>query len=209
MYISNRLAGTATGDSLANLAARAASRATEAPAEAESNANLSGGSYDPSAHVSLSVDALLILSGAKAEPSRVPALTDDERNNIPSTSLAEREDAAFGKYLAAGDTKAYYRAYIEYYDALRPEDQASPRYAGTREGAVSALRSLAYSEKAIDGDEDATAVLDAILESGRTVRQTQPVTQPASLAPLAYEIDNVARYNGRVSRANNMYITGF
>ena len=61
MYISNRLAGTATGDSLANLAARAASRATEAPAEAESNANLSGGSYDPSAHVSLSVDALLIL----------------------------------------------------------------------------------------------------------------------------------------------------
>lgn len=206
MQISNRLAGTATGDSLANLAARAANRATEEPVDATSNAQLSGGTYDPSLRVSLSVDALFILSGAKTEEAQLPALTEDERNNIQSPALAEREHAAFGKYLETDDVKAYYRAYIEYFDNLRAEDQASARYAGTREPAVSALRSLAYNEKAID--EDGPTVLDAIFESGRTIRQIQTL-QPASLAPLAYEVDKAARHGGRVSRADSMYLTSF
>ncbi|MCF3642122.1 biotin biosynthesis protein BioC [Rhizobium sp. TRM95111] len=206
MYISNRIAGTATGDSLANLAARAAASAAEEPAEATSTANLAGGSYDPSAHVSLSVEALLILSAAKSDDGKLPALSEDERNNVETPELLERERLAFGHYREEGDLKSYYRAYIEYYDSLEPADQASERYAGTRDIAVTALRSLAYTEKATS-EPDGEATLDTILASGGTA--------PAGTI-AGYSVDQAvvrqfeaARFGGRISRANAMYLGGY
>ena len=75
MYISNKIAGTATGDSLANLAARAAGKTVDEQKDGAKAGAFAGGSYDPSDHVSLSVEALFVLSGSRSE-QRLPALTE-------------------------------------------------------------------------------------------------------------------------------------
>lgn len=206
MHISNRIAGTATGDSLANLAARAAGSASDDSVEAKKGA-YAAGSYDPSEQVSLSVDALFILSASRDE-QRLPSLSEEERNNVVTPELDEREFLGFRHFRADGDMKNYYRAYIEYFDKLQPQDQTSPRYAGSRQVAVSALRSLAYAEKAMDNDMgiDAPAVIDTILASGDTLRRDVP--QMATVAVSANS-EKFARSSLGISRATSMYIGSF
>lgn len=192
MQISNRLAGTATQDSLANLAARAAGRASEETVENSRPASFSAGSHDPSEAVSLSVEALFILSGSR-DSQRFPALTEEERNNVVSPALEERELAAFRHCRDEGDMKGYYRAYIEYFDKLQPQDQSSPRYAGSRQIAVSALRSLAYAEKAMADDVGSEpAVIDTILASGNTLRRDVPQMMPAGVVAQNAAAQNAA-----------------
>lgn len=205
MQVSNRIASSSTSDSLAYLATKAAGRAVEESAEAVSTASLAGGSYDPSAHVGLSVDALLVLSVAREEPaSNQPALTEAERNNLDTADLERREYDAFGHFLSDGDRKAYYRAYIEYFDSMPMQDQRSSRYAGTREPAVAALRAIAYNESALD-----MTAPDAALENATaaTARRATPIS--AFFQPSPADIENVARVNGRISRADSMYSSGF
>lgn len=206
MHVSNRIASSSTSDSLAHLASRAAGKAVEENAEAASAAQLSGGSYDPSSHVGLTVDALLVLSVAKEEAAySQPALTEAERNNLDTAELQKREYAAYGRFLEAGDRKSYYRAYIEYFDSMPPEDQRSARYAGTREPAVAALRAIAYNESALD-----MTVPDAALENAaeRAARRTTPIS--AIFKPGQSDTENAARVaKGRISRADTMYAVGF
>jgi hypothetical protein len=147
MQIANRLGSTGTGDGLSNLAGRAAAQVTSGSRE-EGNAAVSpAGSYDPSSRVSLSIEALLFLGRTKRVQEKYPALTAEEWGNKLSPQLAAREYQAFGKYGETGDYKAYYRAFIEYYDNLRPEDQNSLRYFGTREAALAGARSVEYSDE--------------------------------------------------------------
>ena len=206
MYVSNRIASSSTSDSLAYLATRAAGKAAEENAEAVSGAHLAGGSYDPSSHVGLSVDALLVLSVAKEETAHSqPVLTEAERNNLDTAELEKREYAAYGHFLEEGDRKAYYRAYIEYFDSMPTQDQRSSRYAGTREPAVAALRAIAYNESALD-----MTAPDAALETtaaGERARRATPIS--AIFQPSLADIENAARVNGRISRADTMYSAGF
>jgi hypothetical protein len=155
MQIANRLTSAGTGDGLSNLAGRAAAQGTSGNRE-EGNAvsSLTGG-YDPSSRVSLSAEALLFLGRTKRVQEKYPALTKDEWSNELSPQLAAREYQAFGKYSETGDHKAYYRAFIEYYDNLRPEDQNSLRYFGTRDAAIAGARSVEYSDES-GSDSDAT-----------------------------------------------------
>lgn len=207
MYVSNRIASSSTSDSLAYLATKAAGAPVEEAADDGPAAQLAGGSYDPSAHVSLSVEALLVLSGTReGAEERLPALTEDERNNVDTAALAEREYAAFGHYLDAGDSKNYYRAFIEYFDSMLPEDQRSARYAGARENAVAALRSIAYTEKVMDATAEGAAA-DAVLEAERAARRATPIA--AIFQPRQQDFENVARVAGRISRATSMYSIGF
>ena len=208
MYVSNRIASSSTSDSLAYLATRAAGKAAEENAEAGSTAQLAGGSSDPSAHVGLTVDALLVLSVAKEEmASSQPALTAAERDNLDTAELEKREHAAFGHFLEEGDGKAYYRAYIEYFDSMPAQDQRSARYAGTREPAVAALRAIAYNESALDMTAPAAALENATVAGERAARRATPIS--AIFQPSQADIENVARVNGRISRADSMYATGF
>jgi hypothetical protein len=150
-----------------------------------------------------------VLSGARQhEEAKLPALTDDERNNLDTSALAEREYAAYGRYLETGDQKGYYRAYIEYFDSMPLQDQTSARYAGTRDAAVAGLRSFAYREKVVDVSEpDAVALFDVLLESDKTFRQA---TSAATVYhPGQSDFENAARLAGRISRATSMYATGF
>jgi hypothetical protein len=203
MQISNRIAGGAASDSLANLAARAAGRANEETVDGARQGGFSAGNYDPADQVSLSVEALLVLSASRDE-QRHPALSEDEQNNIVSPALEAREYAAFRRFRDEGDMKNYYRAYIEYFDNLQPQDQSSPRYAGSRQVAVSALRSLAYTEKATDDEVsvEAPAVIDAILASGNTLRRDLPQM-------AANGADGIARQGLAISRATSMYLGSF
>lgn len=206
MQISNKIAGSATSDSLANLAARAASKAREEAVDG-GQPGFTAGSYDPSDHVSLSVEALLVLSASR-DTHRFRPLTEDERNNIVSPELEEREYAAFRHFRGEGDMKSYYRAFIEYFDNLRPQDQSSPRYAGSRQIAVSALRSLAYAEKAMDDDlgTEVPAVLDTILASGNAIRRDVP--QMVSPGAAIHGADGLGRQSA-ASRATSMYLGSF
>ncbi|WP_337181382.1 hypothetical protein [Shinella sp.] len=208
MYVSNRIASGSTGDSLAYLATRAAGTAVDENAEAGSSAQLAGGSYDPSAHVGLSVDALLVLSVAKEETVySQPALTQAERDNLETTELEKREYAAYGHFLDEGDRKAYYRAYIEYYDSMPPQDQGSGRYAGTREPAIAALRAIAYNESALDMTVPGSALENATGAAEQTTRRATPIS--AIFQPGQGDFENAARVAGRISRADAMYATGF
>ncbi|MGD9480980.1 biotin biosynthesis protein BioC [Shinella sp. G-2] len=208
MNVSNRIASGSTSDSLAYLATKAAGKGAEENAEAVSTAHLAGGSSDPSLHVGLSVDALLVLSVAKEETAySQPALTEAERNNLDTSALEQREHAAYGHFLDEGDRKAYYRAYIEYFDSMPAQDQRSSRYAGTREPAIAALRAIAYNESALD-----MSAPDAALENGsetgeRNARRATPIS--AIFQPSAGDLENVARVSGRISRADSMYSIGF
>lgn len=208
MYVSNRIASGSTSDSLAYLATKAAGNVVEENAEAGSTAQLAGGSYDPSALVSLSVDALLVLSATREEAAHgQPALTEAERNNLDTTELERREHAAYGHFLDEGDRKAYLRAYIAYFDSMSPQDQRSSRYAGTREPAVAALRAIAYNESALDiGTSNAAA--ESLADTGeRAARRSTPIS--AIFQPSAGDFENAARASGRISRADTMYATGF
>ncbi|MBO9628692.1 MAG: hypothetical protein J7516_04580 [Shinella sp.] len=208
MYVSNRIASSSTNDSLAYLATKAAGKTTEENAEAASTAHLAGGSYDPSAHVGLSVDALLVLSVAKEETAySQPSLTEAERNNLDTLDLEKREYAAYGHFLENGDRKSYYRAYIEYFDSMPVEDQRSGRYAGTREPAVSALRAIAYNESALEMTTPDAALENATANGDRNQRRATPIS--AIFQPSAGDYENVARVSGRISRADSMYATGF
>lgn len=202
MHVLNRIASSSTGDSLAYLATRAAGKAAEEPADAGSAAQLAGGSYDPSAQVSLSVDALLVLSGVReAEAAAVPSLSEAERNNSDTAALEQREYEAFRHHLDQGDEKGYHRAYIEYFDSLQPVDQRSPRYAGTRETAVAALRTIAYNERVAD-----MAAPDAA-DAGEGARRATPIA--AVLQPGRQDFEAAARVGGRISQATSMYSLGF
>lgn len=208
MQVSTRIISSSTSDSLAYLASKAAGKTVEENAEAGSTAHLSGGSYDPSAHVGLSVDALLVLSVAKEElVYSQPALTEAERNNLDTTDLVKREHAAFGHFLEEGDGKSYYRAYIEYFDSMPVGDQRNARYAGTREPAVAALRAIAYNESALDMTAPDAALENAIANGERTGRRAIPIS--SIFHPSQADIENVARANGRISRADTMYSAGF
>ncbi|MXN45735.1 hypothetical protein GR138_11075 [Shinella kummerowiae] len=208
MYVSNRITSSSTGDSLAYLATKAAGKAVEENAEVGSTAHLAGGSYDPSAHVGLTVDALLVLSVAKEEmTSSLPALTEAERNNLDTAELEKRENDAFGHFLAEGDRKGYYRAYIEYFDSMPMQDQRSARYAGTREPAVAALRAIAYNESALDMTAPDTALENAAVAGEQSVRRSTPIS--AIFQPSQGDFENAARVGGRISRADSMYATGF
>ena len=208
MYVSNRIPSSSTSDSLAYLATKAAGKAVEESAEAASTAQLAGGSYDPSAHVGLSVDALLVLSVAKEETANgQPALTEAERNNLDTDDLEKREYAAYGHFLDEGDRKAYLRAYVEYYDSMPSQDQRSARYAGTRERAVAALRAIAYNESALDMTAPDAALENSADAAGRTVRRATPIS--AIFQPSQGDYENVARVSGRISRADSMYAAGF
>lgn len=208
MQISNRIAGRATSDSLANLAARAAGNVGDEAVDNIRSSGFTAGSHDPSDKLSLSVEALLVLSASR-DTQRLPALTEDERNNIVSPALEEREYSAFRRFREDGDMKSYYRAYIEYFDNLQPQDQSSPRYVGSRQIAVSALRSLAYAEKAMDEEMgvEAPAVLDTILASGNTARRDVPQIAPLGVA--VHGSDSVGRQGFAISRATSMYLGSF
>jgi hypothetical protein len=207
MYVSNRVTSGSTSDSLAYLASKAAGKAVEENAEAGPTAHLAGGSYDPSAHVGLTVDALLVLSVAKEEmTSRQPVLTEGERNNLDTADLEKREYNAFGHFLEEGDRKGYYRAYIEYFDSMPMQDQRSARYAGTREPAVAALRAIAYNESALDMTAPDTALENAAIGE-QAVRRSTPIS--AIFQPSQGDFENAARISGRISRADSMYATGF
>lgn len=208
MYVSNRIASSSTSDSLAYLATKAAGKAVEDNAEAGSNAHLAGGSSDPSSHVGLSVDALLVLSVAKEEATySQPALTEAERNNLDTTAVERREHDAYGHYLDEGDRKAYYRAYIEYFDSMPPQDQRSARYAGTREPAVAALQAIAYNESALDMTAPDASLENATAAGERNARRATPIS--AIFQPSQGDFENAARANGRISRADSMYTIGF
>ena len=208
MYVSNRIASGSTSDSLAYLATKAAGSVAEESAEAASTAHLAGGSHDPSAHVSLSVDALLVLSATREETAYgQPALTEAERNNLDTTELEKREHAAYGHFLDEGDRKAYLRAYIEYFDSMPADDQRSGRYAGTREPAVAALRAIAYNESALDMTQPDAALENASAAGDRGQRRATPIS--AIFQPSAGDYENAARVSGRISRADSMYATGF
>ncbi len=208
MYVSNMITSSSTSDSLAYLAGKAAGKAVEENAEAGSTAHLAGGSYDPSSHVGLTVDALLVLSVAKEETtSSLPALTAAERDNLDTSELEKREYAAFGHFLEKDDRKAYYRAYVEYFDSMPAQDQRSARYAGTREPAVAALQAIAYNESALDMTAPDAALENATVLGERATRRATPIS--AIFQPSAADVENVARVNGRISRADSMYATGF
>lgn len=168
MQIANRLSSSAAGDGLNNLAGRAASQGVAGSREDAGAVALPMGGYDPSSRVSLSAEALLFLGRTKRVQEKYPALTRDEWSNKLSPQLAAREYQAFGKYSETGDHKAYYRAFIEYYDNLRPEDQNSLRYFGTRDAAIAGARSVAYSdESGIDGSAGFQTLVSVLLDADK------------------------------------------
>ncbi|MCV9997136.1 biotin biosynthesis protein BioC [Pararhizobium sp. YC-54] len=168
MQIANRLTSAATGDGLNNLAGRAAAQGVSGSREDGGAAVLATGGYDPASRVSLSAEALLFLGRTKRVQEKYPALTKDEWSNRLSPQLAAREYQAFGKYSETGDHKAYYRAFIEYYDNLRPEDQNSLRYFGTRDAAIAGARSVAYSdESGIDGGSAFQTLVSVLLDADK------------------------------------------
>lgn len=169
MQIANRLTSTPTGDGMGNLAGRAVAQTTAGNREVGGAAPSFIGGYDPSSRVSLSAEAMLFLSRTKKVQEKLPALTQDEWANKLSPQLAAREYQAFGKYSETGDYKAYYRAFIEYYDNLRPEDQNSLRYFGTRDAAIAGARSVEYNdESGIDSGAGFQTLVSVLLDTEKT-----------------------------------------
>jgi hypothetical protein len=207
MYVSSQIASNLTSESLVNLAKRAGGKAAE-ETETASTANLSGGSYDPSVHIGLSVDALLVLSAARedAEEGRQTS-AQSEQDNPDTTDIERRERAAYGHFLEEGDRKAYYRAYVEYFDSMPVHDQRSPRYAGTREPAVAALRAIAYNESALDMTAPGATLENAASVAERVARRATPIA--AIFQPVGSTGETTSRVNRRISRADAMYSTDF
>lgn len=177
MQIASRLNSAASGDGLGNRAGRMDGTSVSSQSESSSTQAALIGGYDPSSRVSLSAEALLYLSRTKKTTEKYPALTRDEWANTLSPQLAAREYQAFGKYSESGDFQAYYRAFINYYDALRPEDQNSLRYFGTREAAVAGLRSLDYNDAAgLEPETGFQTLVSVLLDESK---DAATVTEPA------------------------------
>lgn len=173
MQIASRLTGAATGDGLSNLAGRVAVQGQTGNHEDRNPQSSYIGGYDPAMRVSLSAEALLFLSKTRRVQEKQPSLTQDEWANKLSPQLAAREYQAFGKYSESGDHKAYYRAFIEYYDTLRPEDQNSLRYFGTRDVALAGLRSQEYSdETGTDSEVPFQTLVSVLLDENKADTET-------------------------------------
>ncbi|WEX78854.1 biotin biosynthesis protein BioC [Sinorhizobium numidicum] len=182
MQIANRLTAATTGDGLGNLAGRSAGQVAPGSKDESGAPASQTGSFDPTPRISLSVDALLYLSRTKKAPEKQPPLTKDEWNNRLSPQLAAREYQAFGKFAETGDYKAYYGAFVDYYDNLRPEDQNSLRYFGTREAAVAGLRSLEYdAESGLDIEANFEKLVSVFLDEDKAPSEasTAPPTENA------------------------------
>ncbi len=194
MQIANRLTTATAGDGLSNLAGRPAGPTGTANKEDATAQAVQAAFFDPTPRISLSVDALLYLSRAKKAPEKLPALTTDEWNNSLSPQLAAREHQAFGKFADTGDYKAYYRGFIEYYDSLRPEDQNSVRYFGTREAAVAGLRSLEYdSESGLDINANFKRIVSVFLDEDKTASSTvAPPLAPAGEPIYGWDASNIS-----------------
>jgi len=218
MQIANRLTSAASGDGLNNLAGRAAAQGTSGNREdGSATVSLTGG-YDPSSRVSLSAEALLFLGRTKRVQEKYPPLTKDEWSNKLSPQLAAREYQAFGKYSETGDHKAYYRAFIEYYDNLRPEDQNSLRYFGTRDAAITGSRSVAYSdESGIDGGSTFQTLVSVLLDTDKAqsdLTATQDATGMMTgdmfgwdTGTISYE--DVSQTRGTLSEIEKFYQESF
>lgn len=194
MQIANRLTAATTGDGLGNLAGRPAGQISSAGKD-ENDAQASQASFfDPTPRISLSADALLYLSRTKKSPERLPPLTEDEWNNRLSTQLASREYQAFGKFTETGDYKAYYSAFIDYYDNLRPEDQNSLRYFGAREAAVAGLRSLEYDvESGLDIEVNFQTLVSVFLDENKAAHSEDPGTaQPIEREFFGWDRSNIS-----------------
>ncbi len=176
MQIANRLASAASGDGLGARSNRADNPGIANQNESASGPSILPGGYDPSSRVSLSAETLLFLSRTKRAAEKYPPLTRDEWNNKLSPQLAAREYQAFGKYSESGDYQAYYRAFINYYDSLRPEDQDSLRYFGTRDAAVAGLRSADYDDT-LEPDIGFQTLVSVLLDETReTVTAAESVS---------------------------------
>ncbi|MEK1933332.1 MAG: biotin biosynthesis protein BioC [Pararhizobium sp.] len=218
MQIANRLTSAGTGDGLSNLAGRAAAQGSSANRE-EGNATVSlNGGYDPSSRVSLSAETLLFLGRTKRAQEKYPALTKEEWNNKLSPQLATREYQAFGKYSETGDYKAYYRAFIEYYDNLRPEDQNSLRYFGTRDAAIAGARSVEYSDES--GEESGATfqtLVSVLLDADKPQSEFATLQDAGSMTTgdmfswdtgtISYE--EVSQTRGAVSEIEKFYQENF
>jgi hypothetical protein len=195
MQIENRLnAAAAAGDGLGNLAGRSADQAGAADKGESGVAVPPTGFVDPTPRISLSADALLYLGRAKRTPEKLPPLTKDEWNNRLSPQLAAREHQAFGRLAETGDYRAYYRAFIDYYDGLRPEDQNSLRYFGTREAAVAGLRSLDYdADSGLDIDAEFENLVSVFLEEDKIAPSPASTTMsPVERAFFAWDASNIS-----------------
>lgn len=195
MHIENRLnAAAASGDGLGNLAGRSADQAGAADKGESGVAVPPTGFVDPTPRISLSADALLYLGRAKRTPEKLPPLTKDEWNNRLSPQLAAREHQAFGRLAETGDYRAYYRAFIDYYDGLRPEDQNSLRYFGTREAAVAGLRSLDYdADSGLDIDAEFENLVSVFLEEDKIAPSPASTTMsPVERAFFAWDASNIS-----------------
>lgn len=170
MEIANRLTAATTGDGLGNLAGRPAGQVVSGSKDDGGGQATPAGFFDPTPRISLSVDALLYLSRTRKAPEKLPPLTRDEWNNALSPQLAAREYQAFGKHAETGDYRAYYSSFIDYYDNLRPEDQNSLRYFGTRDAAVAGLRSLEYdAESGLDTGGNFERLVSVFLDQDKAV----------------------------------------
>ncbi|PDT80774.1 biotin biosynthesis protein BioC [Sinorhizobium sp. BJ1] len=186
MEIANRLTAATTGDGLGDLAGRPAGQVVSGSKDDGGAQATPANFFDPTPRISLSVDALLYLSRTKKAPEKLPPLTRDEWNNTLSPQLAAREYQAFGKHAETGDYKAYYSAFIDYHDNLRPEDQNSLRYFGTREAAVAGLRSLEYdAESGLDTGGNFEKLVSVFLDKDKTASPAGVTDVPALETPFA------------------------
>ncbi|WP_275782348.1 biotin biosynthesis protein BioC [Pararhizobium gei] len=168
MQIVNRLASGAAGDGLARLPGRTETQITTSDLENAVSPASFGSGYDPSSRVALSAEALLFLGRTRRVQEKYPPLTKEEWSNRLSPQLAAREYQEFGKYSETGDHKAYYRAFIEYFDNLRVEDQNSLRYFGTRDAAIAGARSLEYDEESgLDSGGGFQTLVSVILDTDK------------------------------------------
>ena len=180
MQIANRVTSGAAGDGLSNLAGRTAVQGVQGSRDDSAVSVSPAGGYDPSSRVSLSAEALLFLGRTKRVQEKYPPLTKEEWSNKLSPQLAAREYQAFGKYSETGDHKAYYRAFIEYYDNLRPEDQNSLRYFGTRDAAIAGARSVEYSdESGMDSGATFQTLVSVLLDTDK-MQSEFTGTEPAA-----------------------------
>ncbi|WP_018239655.1 hypothetical protein [Ensifer sp. BR816] len=185
MEIANRLTAATTGDGLGNLAGRSAGQVVSGGKDDGAVQAVPANFFDPTPRISLSVDALLYLSRTRKTPEKLPPLTSDEWNNGLSGQLAAREYQAFGKHAETGDYRAYYSAFVDYYDSLRPEDQNSLRYFGTREAAVAGLRSLEYdAESGLDAVGSFKRLVSVFLDEDKSVSSVGASALPARETPF-------------------------
>lgn len=214
MQIANRMNAGSAGDNLNNLAGKNEAPATSASRDAANAAAVSLAGYDPASRISLSVEAMLFLGRKKSAPEKYPPLTREEWDNRLSPELAAREHQAFGRFGETGDYKAYYRAFIEYYDNLRVEDQNSLRYFGTREAALAGARSVEYdSESGLDGESSFHALVSVMLDTDKpqsefTVREAKDLPSSGDMfgwdvGSITYE--DVSQVGATVSEIERFY----